>query len=64
MLDRITTELLDALRDTARLRTSPSCGLRLALAAAWSAYGHALDVLHLKGLGRAVPSVCGGAAQS
>ncbi|GHG94005.1 chorismate mutase [Streptomyces lanatus] len=58
VLDRITTELLDALKDTGRLRTSPSCEPRLVIAAARSAYGHDLDVLHLKGLRRAVPSVC------
>jgi chorismate mutase len=63
-LDRITTELLTALKDTQRLRTSPSCEPRLYLAATWSAYRHALDVLHLKGLQRAVPSVCGGELQS
>ncbi|KUO02482.1 chorismate mutase [Streptomyces caeruleatus] len=58
VLDRITTELLDTLKETQRLRTSPSCGPLLYVAAAWSAYGHELDVLHLKGLQRAVPSVC------
>ncbi|MGP4010865.1 chorismate mutase [Streptomyces sp. 4N124] len=63
-LDRITTELLTALKDTQRLRTSPSCEPRLYLAATWSAYRHELDVLHLKGLQRAVPSVCGGGPQS
>ncbi|MDO0933287.1 chorismate mutase [Streptomyces sp. DG2A-72] len=63
-LDRITTELLTALKDTQRLRTSPSCEPRLHLAATWSAYRHELDVLHLKGLQRAVPSVCGGGLQS
>ncbi|MDC0765558.1 chorismate mutase [Streptomyces sp. HD] len=64
ILDRITTQLLDTLKDTQRLRTSPSCEPRLYVAAARSAYGHQLDVLHLKGLQRAVPSVCGGAGQS
>ncbi|WP_405582954.1 chorismate mutase [Streptomyces sp. NBC_01092] len=59
LLDRITTELLTTLKDTQRLRTSPSCEPRLYVAAALSAYGHQLDVLHLKGLQRAVPSVCG-----
>ncbi|MEV1078573.1 chorismate mutase [Streptomyces sp. NPDC050211] len=63
-LDRITTELLTALKDTQRLRTSPSCEPRLYLASTWSAYRHELDVLHLKGLQRAVPSVCGGGPQS
>ncbi|MEU6179807.1 chorismate mutase [Streptomyces coeruleorubidus] len=57
-LDRITTQLLAALDDTERARTLPSCGPRLATAAGWSAYTHRLDGLHLKGLGRALPSVC------
>ncbi|OUD01261.1 chorismate mutase [Streptomyces swartbergensis] len=57
-LDRITTQLLAALDDTERARTLPSCGFRLATAAGWSAYTHRLDGLHLKGLGRALPSVC------
>lgn len=59
-LDRITTGLLAALRDTERTRTGPSCGPRLATAVGWSAYTHRLDVLHLEGLGRALPSVCAG----
>ncbi|WP_369169498.1 chorismate mutase [Streptomyces sp. R28] len=58
VLDRITTELLDALKDTQRLRTSPSCEPRLGLAAVRSAYGHELDAPHLEGLVRALPSVC------
>lgn len=58
-LDRITTQVLAALRETEGLRASASCGPRLSLAAARSAYGHELDLLHLAGLGRAVPSVCG-----
>ncbi|MFJ4980046.1 chorismate mutase [Streptomyces coeruleorubidus] len=57
-LDRITTQLLAALDDTERARTLPSCGPRLVTAAGWSAYTHRLDGLHLKGLGRALPSVC------
>ncbi|MFE6621661.1 chorismate mutase [Streptomyces sp. NPDC057740] len=57
-LDRITTELLRALHDTGRLRTSPSCEPRLAVAAVRSAYGHELDALHVEGLVRALPSVC------
>ncbi|MFD5228498.1 chorismate mutase [Streptomyces qaidamensis] len=59
-LDRITTALLAALRDTERTRTLPSCGPRLATAAGWSAYTHRLDAPHLEGLGRAMPSVCAG----
>ncbi|MEV0323112.1 chorismate mutase [Streptomyces sp. NPDC050658] len=57
-LDRITTQLLDTLVATQGLRTSPSCEPRLYGAAAWSAYGHELDVLHLKGMERALPSAC------
>ncbi|WP_405614051.1 chorismate mutase [Streptomyces sp. NBC_00076] len=57
-LDRITTALLTALKDTEALRAGPSCAPRLSLAAVRSAYGHQLDLLHLKGLGRALPSVC------
>ncbi|KMS70361.1 chorismate mutase [Streptomyces viridochromogenes] len=57
-LDRITTELLDALRDTRRPRTSPACEPRLVVAAVRSAYGHELDALHVEGLVRALPSVC------
>ncbi|MFE7898143.1 chorismate mutase [Streptomyces sp. NPDC057424] len=59
-LDRITTGLLAALRETERARGVPPCGPRLAAAAGWSAYTHRLDVLHLEGLGRALPSVCAG----
>ncbi|MEU0170438.1 chorismate mutase [Streptomyces iakyrus] len=59
-LDRITTGLPAALRDTERTRSAPSCGPRLATAAGWSAYTHRLDALHLEGLGRALPSVCAG----
>ncbi|MFI8829962.1 chorismate mutase [Streptomyces afghaniensis] len=58
-LDRITTQLLAALDETERARALPSCGPRLATAAGWSAYTHRLDTLHLKALGRALPSVCG-----
>ncbi|MGW0499029.1 hypothetical protein ACWD0Z_27490 [Streptomyces sp. NPDC003007] len=57
-LDRITTLLLAALRETERARAVPSCGPRLAAAAGWSAHSHRLDALHLRGLGRALPSVC------
>ncbi|WSQ09328.1 chorismate mutase [Streptomyces sp. NBC_01231] len=57
-LDRITTALLTALKDTEALRAGPSCAPRLSVAAARSAVGHELDLLHLKGLGRALPSVC------
>ncbi|MFF8935462.1 chorismate mutase [Streptomyces paradoxus] len=57
-LDRITTGLLAALRDTERARAVPSCGPRLAAAAGWSAHTHRLDAPHLDGLGRALPSVC------
>ncbi|MDQ0952375.1 chorismate mutase [Streptomyces phaeochromogenes] len=58
-LDLITTRLLAALRETVPVRADASCGPRLYAAAALSAYEHRLDVLHLKGLGRSLPSVCG-----
>ncbi|KDN77388.1 chorismate mutase [Streptomyces olindensis] len=57
-LDRITTQLLAALAETEQARALPSCGPRLVTAAGWSAFDHRLDVLHVKGLGRALPSVC------
>ncbi|WP_326760690.1 chorismate mutase [Streptomyces phaeochromogenes] len=57
-LDLITTRLLAALQQTVPVRADASCGPRLYAEAALSAYGHRLDVLHLKGLGRALPSVC------
>ncbi|MEV0226342.1 chorismate mutase [Streptomyces sp. NPDC050704] len=57
-LDRITTQLLAALQETAPARANASCEPRLYAAAALSAYEHQLDVLHLEGLGRALPSVC------
>ncbi|GHH38059.1 chorismate mutase [Streptomyces umbrinus] len=58
-LDLITTRLLAALQETAPVRADASCEPRLYAAATLSAYGHRLDVLHLRGLGRALPSVCG-----
>ncbi|MEU9893051.1 chorismate mutase [Streptomyces phaeochromogenes] len=57
-LDLITTRLLAALQETAPVRADASCEPRLYAAATLSAYGHRLDVLHLKALGRALPSVC------
>lgn len=57
-LDLITTRLLAALQETAQVRADTSCEPRLYAAATLSAYGHRLDVLHLRGLGRALPSVC------
>ena len=57
-LDRITMQLLSTLAETEGVRTSRSCEARLYGAAAWSAYDHELDVLHLKGLERALPSAC------
>lgn len=57
-LDLITTRLLAALQETAPVRDDAFCEPRLRAAAALSAYVHRLDVLHLKGLERALPSVC------
>lgn len=59
-LDRITTQVLTELQTTQGLRAKPSCAPRLSVAAARSAYGHRLDLLHLEGLARALPSVCAG----
>ncbi|WP_343242872.1 chorismate mutase [Streptomyces sp. SID12501] len=59
ILDRITNELLDALRETVGVRAGDLCEVRLVLAAGRSARGYRLDGLHVEGLGRAVPSVCG-----
>ncbi|MFD6988072.1 chorismate mutase [Streptomyces sp. NPDC059943] len=57
-LDRITTQLLNTLVETEGVRLSPSCEPRLYDAAAWSAFGHELDALHLRGMERALPSAC------
>ncbi|WP_425828313.1 chorismate mutase [Streptomyces fractus] len=57
-LDRITTRLLDALREVAATRTSPACGPLLTAAALRDAHARGFDALHLKGLARALPSVC------
>lgn len=61
-LDRITTQVLDTLVATEGVRSAPSYELRLHGAAAWSAYSHGLDVLHLKGMERALPPCRGGAS--
>ncbi|MEU9959064.1 hypothetical protein [Streptomyces sp. NPDC050982] len=42
-----------------RIRSVLVTAAVVAAAATLSAYGHRLDVLRLKGLGRALPSVCG-----
>ena len=57
-LDLITTRLLAALQETVPVRADASCEPRLYAAATLSAYEHRVDVLHLKALGRALPSVC------
>ncbi|GAA4853484.1 chorismate mutase [Saccharopolyspora rosea] len=59
-IDRLNDELLTELRDTEQVREHASCGGRLL-----AAYRHVdadmrLDALHRAGLGRALPSVCGG----
>jgi chorismate mutase len=59
-LDRITTELLTALKDTQAVRDTRACEARLGVAAVRSAHAHRLDLLHLEGLGRALGSVCAG----
>jgi chorismate mutase len=55
-LDRITEQLLVQLRDTERLRESPSCFGHLI--AAYHRAGRDLDSLHRSGLARALTSVC------
>ncbi|MEB8342991.1 chorismate mutase, partial [Streptomyces endophyticus] len=57
-LDRITTRLLDALGEMAPTRTSAACGPLLTAAALRDAHARGFDALHLKGLARALPSVC------
>ncbi|NEB77013.1 chorismate mutase, partial [Streptomyces sp. SID14478] len=59
-LDRITTELLDALRQLPPAHTSPACGPLLTVAALHDARTHHFDALHLRALARALPSVCEG----
>ncbi|MFZ3597604.1 chorismate mutase [Streptomyces sp. BH104] len=57
-LDRITTRLLDALREVAATRTSPACTPLLTASALHDAHARGFDALHLKALARALPSVC------
>ncbi|MET8471343.1 chorismate mutase [Streptomyces sp. NPDC006422] len=57
-LDRITTQLLDALRNVAPTRTSPACTPLLTAAALHDARARGFDALHLEALRRALPSVC------
>ncbi|MFJ8824084.1 chorismate mutase [Streptomyces sp. NPDC102467] len=57
-LDRITTELLGALRQLTPVRATPACVPLLTAAALRDAHSHRFDALHLKGLARALPSVC------
>ncbi|MFI5659070.1 chorismate mutase [Streptomyces sp. NPDC051684] len=57
-LDRITTQLLDALREVAPTRASAACGPLLTAAALRDAHARGFDALHLKGLAQALPSVC------
>ncbi|NLU67476.1 chorismate mutase [Streptomyces sp. HNM0574] len=59
VLDRITGELLDALRDSEAARHSgPGCAPRLAADTARAAHARHFDPLHTRGLARAVPSFC------
>lgn len=57
-LDRITGQLIAALRASDRERHGPACPVRLGHAAARTALEHRFDALHGAGLARAVPSVC------
>ncbi|MGW7515542.1 chorismate mutase [Streptomyces sp. NPDC054796] len=64
-LDRITTGLLERLKETEDARHAPSCAARLVHGSARAALTQRLDTLHGAGLARAVPSVCvrGGVAR-
>ncbi|GAB2791915.1 chorismate mutase [Streptomyces daliensis] len=57
-LDRITTGLLERLKETEDARHAPSCAARLVHGSARAALTQRLDALHGAGLARAVPSVC------
>jgi chorismate mutase len=57
-LDRITTQLLDQLRDTQRIRKSLTCKGFLVVAYVRADYVRSLDTLHERGLRRALESVC------
>jgi chorismate mutase len=57
-LGHITTQVLTGLKETKELRAWAVGAPRLSVAAARSAYGHRLDLLHLEGPARALPSVC------
>lgn len=57
-LDAITTQLLDDLRDTARVRHSPACpGYRIAAEVHVRQHDH-LDGLHTRALARSLASIC------
>jgi chorismate mutase len=58
-LDRLTTDLLQELKNTEELRDKPiACTVQLALAAGSGAVLERLDTLHRQGLGVATGSVC------
>lgn len=60
VLDRITGQLLTALRHTEERRhDAASCSPELALSAVRTARARGFDALHQTGLARAVPAVCG-----
>lgn len=62
-LDRLTTALLQELKDTQELRDKPiPCTVQLALAAGSGTVMERLDALHRRALSTATHSVCGSAA--
>ena len=57
-LDRITTQLLEQLRDTRRVRANPACAGHLVVAYVRADLNRHLDNLHERALRRALESVC------
>lgn len=57
-LDRITTQLLEQLRDTRRVRTKPTCKGHLVVAYVRADLARGLDDLHERALRRALESIC------
>jgi chorismate mutase len=58
ILDRITTQLLEEIRDTQDARVHPSCHGQLTAATNHVSFDRALDSLHRTALARALLSVC------
>ncbi|MGX2997116.1 chorismate mutase [Streptomyces sp. JNUCC 64] len=60
VLDRITTELLDALKSSGRERAAASCRVAVTVSAAGQAYERELDRTHAVNLLRGLRHVCAG----